>query len=89
VPRDGTLLGALFESLMTLTMRVAAQAAEARVAHLRTIDAVVVTTGQHAYRPSRPPARRRSQQAGAARRRTVCVDHRAVRYGTSSSSSPS
>ncbi len=98
VPRDGTLLGALFESLVTLTVRVAAQAAEARVAHLRTntgehevdliverddgrvvavevklsatvtdrdvrhlhwlrdtigdelLDAVVVTTGQHAYR---------------------------------------
>ena len=97
-PRDGTLLGALFESLVTLTVRVAAQAAEARVAHLRTntgehevdliverddgrvvalevklsttvtdrdvrhlrwlrdtigdelLDAIVVTTGQHAYR---------------------------------------
>lgn len=36
IPRDGTLLGALFESLVTLSVRVYAQAAEARVAHLRT-----------------------------------------------------
>ena len=35
-PRDGTLLGALFESLVTLGVRVYAQAAEARVGHLRT-----------------------------------------------------
>jgi predicted AAA+ superfamily ATPase len=33
--RDGSLLGALFESLATLCVRVAAQAAEARVFHLR------------------------------------------------------
>jgi uncharacterized protein len=36
VPRDGTLLGALFESLVALDVRVYAQAAEAEVAHLRT-----------------------------------------------------
>jgi predicted AAA+ superfamily ATPase len=36
IPRDGTLLGALFESLVTLSVRVFAQAAEARVRHLRT-----------------------------------------------------
>lgn len=36
VPRDGSLLGALFESLVTLGVRVYAQAAEARVGHLRT-----------------------------------------------------
>ncbi|HSF26092.1 MAG TPA: DUF4143 domain-containing protein [Actinomycetes bacterium] len=36
VPRDGTLLGALFESLVVLSVRVAAQAAQARVHHLRT-----------------------------------------------------
>jgi uncharacterized protein len=36
VPRDGTLLGALFESLVTLCVRVYAQKAEARIAHLRT-----------------------------------------------------
>lgn len=36
IPRDGTLLGALFESLVTLSVRVLAQAAEARVFHLRT-----------------------------------------------------
>ena len=36
LPRDGTLLGALFESLVTLEVRVGAQAAEARVGHLRT-----------------------------------------------------
>lgn len=35
-PRDGTLLGALFESLAALSIRVAAQAAEATVHHLRT-----------------------------------------------------
>jgi predicted AAA+ superfamily ATPase len=97
--RDGTLLGALFESLVTLSVRVYAQAAEARTAHLRTwsgereidlivergqailaievklgqtpeerdvrhlhwlrnelgddlVDAVVITTGQAAYRRS-------------------------------------
>jgi predicted AAA+ superfamily ATPase len=36
IPRDGTLLGALFESLVTLSVRVYAQAAEGRVGHLRT-----------------------------------------------------
>ncbi len=36
IPRDGTLLGALFESLLTLSVRAYAQAAEARVRHLRT-----------------------------------------------------
>jgi uncharacterized protein len=41
VPRDGTLLGALFESLVTLSMRTYAQAAEATVKHLRT------SGGQH------------------------------------------
>jgi len=35
VPRDGTLLGHLFESLVTLSVRVFAQAAEATVRHLR------------------------------------------------------
>lgn len=35
-PRGGLLLGALFESLVTLSVRVYAQAAEARVGHLRT-----------------------------------------------------
>ena len=98
VPRDGTLLGALFESLVALDLRVHAQAAEATVHHLRTrngdhevdfiveradrrvvavevklsgvvsdadvahlrwlrgylgddlLDAVVITTGRHAYR---------------------------------------
>ncbi|MDA8118040.1 MAG: DUF4143 domain-containing protein [Actinomycetota bacterium] len=34
--RDGTFLGALFESLATLSVRVFAQAAEARVFHFRT-----------------------------------------------------
>lgn len=98
MPRDGTLLGALFESLVTLSVRVYAQPVGARVGHLRThrgeheidliveredgralaieaklgktpedvslrhlrwlrgklgddlLDAVVVTTGEHAYR---------------------------------------
>jgi hypothetical protein len=36
VPRDGPLLGHLFESLVTLSVRVFAQAAEAQVRHLRT-----------------------------------------------------
>lgn len=36
VPRDGTLLGALFESLATMSVRTFADAAEARVGHLRT-----------------------------------------------------
>jgi predicted AAA+ superfamily ATPase len=100
IPRDGTFLGALFESLTALSVRVFAQAADARVAHFRTrggehevdfiverddqrivalevklsetvtdkdvehllwlrerlgdelLDAVVVTTGQYAYRRS-------------------------------------
>ena len=34
-PRDGSLLGNLFESLVTLCIRVLAQGAEARVKHLR------------------------------------------------------
>ena len=36
VPRDGTLLGSLFESLVALDLRVYAQAAQAVVGHLRT-----------------------------------------------------
>jgi len=36
MPRDGTLLGHLFESLVTQSVRVYAQAAEAEVRHLRT-----------------------------------------------------
>ena len=36
MPRDGTLLGALFESLVTLSVRTYAQASEARVSHMRT-----------------------------------------------------
>ena len=36
MPRDGTLLGALFESLVTLSVQVYAQANAARVSHLRT-----------------------------------------------------
>jgi hypothetical protein len=35
IPRDGTLLGQLFESLVTLSIKTFAQASEARVAHLR------------------------------------------------------
>lgn len=38
VPRDGTFLGQLFESLVTLSVRAYAQAAEANVRHLRTYD---------------------------------------------------
>lgn len=36
VPRDGSLLGALFQSLVTLSVRVYAQQNETRVGHLRT-----------------------------------------------------
>jgi predicted AAA+ superfamily ATPase len=36
IPRDGALIGALFESLVTLSVRVYAQASEAAVGHLRT-----------------------------------------------------
>ena len=36
IPRDGTLLGALFESLVTLSVRVYAEARRASVSHLRT-----------------------------------------------------
>lgn len=52
IPRDGTLLGHLFESLVTLDVRVFAQAAEATTRHLRTrgqqrqID-LVVERGDH------------------------------------------
>ncbi|MFN8080106.1 MAG: DUF4143 domain-containing protein [Kineosporiaceae bacterium] len=35
-PRGAAMAGPLFESLATLTVRVAAQAAQARVGHLRT-----------------------------------------------------
>jgi predicted AAA+ superfamily ATPase len=38
MPRDGTLFGQLFESLVALSVRVYASAAEARVRHLRTRD---------------------------------------------------
>jgi uncharacterized protein len=38
IPRDGTLLGALFESLVTLCVRVYAQGAEATTGHLRTFS---------------------------------------------------
>jgi predicted AAA+ superfamily ATPase len=38
VPRDGSLLGALFESLVTLCVRTYAQDAEATVGHLRTFS---------------------------------------------------
>lgn len=38
VPRDGTLLGALFESLVTLCVRVYAQSAEATTGHLRAFS---------------------------------------------------
>jgi uncharacterized protein len=37
VPRDGPLVGALFESLVTLSVRVYAQASDAEVGHLRTL----------------------------------------------------
>ena len=36
MPRNGTLLGALFESLVALSIRVLAQTCDATVSHLRT-----------------------------------------------------
>ncbi|MDP3718940.1 MAG: DUF4143 domain-containing protein [Acidobacteriota bacterium] len=52
MPRDGALLGHLFESLVTLDVRVFAQAAEASVKHLRTRIAqhevdLIVERGDH------------------------------------------
>ena len=38
VPRDGTLLGALFESLVALSLRTYAQTNDAKVHHLRTFN---------------------------------------------------
>lgn len=38
IQRDGTLLGALFESLVTLSVRVYAQHADARPGHMRTFS---------------------------------------------------
>lgn len=38
MPRDGTFLGSLFESLVTLCVRVYAQGAEAETGHLRTFS---------------------------------------------------
>lgn len=52
IPRDGPLLGSLFESLVTQSVRVYAQACEARVHHLRTrngdheVDLVVEGPGR-------------------------------------------
>jgi predicted AAA+ superfamily ATPase len=52
IPRDGTFLGALFESLATLSVRVFAQAGEARVFHMRDqsgrheVDLIVVRGDQ-------------------------------------------
>lgn len=50
VPREGVLLGGLFESLATLSVRVFAQHSEAKVSHLRTyggeheLDLIVETS---------------------------------------------
>ncbi|MEO7457584.1 MAG: DUF4143 domain-containing protein [Gemmatimonadaceae bacterium] len=52
-PRDGTLLGRLFEALVTLDVRVFAQAEEASVHHLRThagrqeVDLIVARDARH------------------------------------------
>lgn len=52
IPRDGTLLGALFESLVALNLRIYAQAKEATLHHLRTRDGrhevdFVIQRGDH------------------------------------------
>ena len=50
MPRDGTFLGALFESLVALHLRLYAQVGEAQVRHLRThrgeheVDFIVIGT---------------------------------------------
>ena len=51
-PRDGTLLGQMFEALVTQSVRVYAQACEARVYHCRTYDGrrevdLIIETGDH------------------------------------------
>jgi len=52
LPRDGTFLGSLFESLATLCVRVFAQDAEARTSHFRTrggeheVDLIIVRDDQ-------------------------------------------
>lgn len=51
VPRDGTFLGSLFESLAALSVRTLAQSCDARVSHLRTkggrheVDFIVEANG--------------------------------------------
>ena len=53
MPRDGPLLGALFESLVTLSVRVYAEAADAGVGHFRTkggereVDLIVERKDRH------------------------------------------
>jgi hypothetical protein len=52
VPQDGALLGRLFESLVTLSLRVYAQAAETRLSHCRTMGGrqeidLIVERGDH------------------------------------------
>ena len=82
VPRDGTFLGALFESLVTQSVRVYAQAAEATVGHLRTFagereidlivergDGRVVGDGGQAPPRSQRQGRHPSQVAARADRR--------------------
>ncbi|MBM6403094.1 DUF4143 domain-containing protein [Phycicoccus sp. CSK15P-2] len=69
-PQAGTMLGHLFESLVTLCLRVAAQSAQAVTGHLRTRN------GDHEYRPG-PRSRRwkgcrRRGQAGGCCRRSGC-----------------
>lgn len=73
-PQSGTMLGHLFESLVTLCVRVPAQTAEASVGHLRTrngdheIDLVVVAGRQQGSRhrgQARQHRRRPQHQAPA------------------------
>jgi hypothetical protein len=72
IVRDGTYLGSLFEALAALSVRVFAQAAEARVAHLRTHNGLreidFVVTG--------PDGRVVALEVKLAR----TVDHRDVRH---------
>jgi predicted AAA+ superfamily ATPase len=53
IPRHGSMLGALFESLVTLSVRVYAQAAEAHTSHFRThrgeheVDLIIERDDRH------------------------------------------
>ena len=61
-PAGAAMIGPLFESLVTLTVRVCAQAAEARIGHLRTTngdhEVDLVVEGSDAFGAWKASARR-------------------------------